>query len=336
MSPMERLIANLGLTAGDRVPFLPVLREFAIKYAGYRFREALFDADKYVASQIKCAEEFETVAVWDPGVTSFFAELLGGRLIVPEDDAPASEPIPLSLADVRPLDLSSSRSLQATLKMITKLKKEVGSTHAVIGYLPLPFRFAAEVRGMQKIMLDMILDPDLVRALQEAYISFATTYAQELLAAGADLLYLTNPLANKSCISRKHYLELVHPHSTRLFKFFREKGIMSIFHTCGNWSDRLDLVVEDGPNCIWVDKADLSDLKDRFGAKVCIMGNVDVTATLLQGSTEDVARGTKACLAAMGNSGGYVLSGSCLLGRDTPPENLRVMAEVCRSFNPAA
>src|SRR3972149_5397303 len=204
MSPKERLVANLALKAADRVPFLPVFREFAIKYAGYRFKEALFDNDKYVATQIKCAEDFDTVAVWDPGVTSFFSELLGGRLLAPEHDAPASEPIPLSLADVRPLDLSVSPSLQAILKMITKMKKEIGATHAVIGYLPLPFRFAAEVRGMQKIMLDMILDPALVRALQEVYIPFATQYAQELLAAGADLLYLTNPLANKSCISRKH------------------------------------------------------------------------------------------------------------------------------------
>jgi MtaA/CmuA family methyltransferase len=313
---------------GDRVPFLPVFREFAAKYAGYTFREALFDDDKYVASQIKCMEDFNTVAVWDPGVVPFFAELMGGRLITPEDDAPASEPTAITRENLTPLDLSNSPSLRSTLNKLKKLKKEVGTTHAVLGYLPLPFRFAAEVRGMQKVMLDMLLDPSLVRALQECYITFATSYAQELMAAGADLVYLTNPLANKSCISRKHYVELVHPYSTELFKMLRQSGIMTIFHTCGNWSDRLDLVVDDGPNCIWVDKADLRDLKRSFGSKVCIMGNVDVTATLLQGSTEDVVRETTNCLGAMGNTGGYILSGSCLLGRDTPTENVHAMEKV--------
>lgn len=333
MNPKERLITNLKLMPADRVPFLPVLREFAINFAGYTFKEALLDNDKYIAAQIKCAEEFNTVGVWDPGVTSFFIELLGGRLIILEDDAPASEPIPISKEDVVPLDLSRSPSLQSILKMIGELKKKVGSTHAVMGYLPLPFRFAAEIRGMQNIMLDMILDPDLVRALQEVYIKFAAGYAQELLSAGADLLYLTNPLANKSCISRKHYEELVHPYSTQLFNIFNEMEIMSIFHTCGDWSDRFDLVVvDDGPNAIWVDKADLADLKNKFGSKVCIMGNVDVTATLLQGTTEDVERKTKHCLHSMGSGGGYILSGSCLLSRDTPPENLRTMAKLCNEM----
>lgn len=327
MDPKERLFANLKLSSADRVPFLPVFREFAIRYAGYTFKEALFDDDKYVESQIRCMKDFDTVAVWDPGVVSFFTELLGGSLITPEDDAPASEPIPLSKENLPPLDLSKSPSLQSTLKKLAKLRKEAGPTNAVVGYLPLPFRFAAEVRGMQEIMLDMLLDPDLVRALQECYLSFAASYAQELMGSGADLVYLTNPLANRSCISRKHYLELVHPYSTELFKILKQYGIMSIFHTCGNWSDRLDLVVNEGPNCIWVDKADLADLKAKFGAKVCIMGNVDVTATLLQGSAEDVARETKACLNAVGNTGGYILSGSCLLSRDTPPQNVSAMAK---------
>jgi uroporphyrinogen decarboxylase len=313
---------------------LPYVRDFGFKQAGVTFSEAMHDTDKFVKSQLECTEKYHIDAVWDPGIAAYFAELVGGRVIVFEDNCPASKPAIGSKEELRELDLSKSPGLRMSLERITAIRKALGSEYPVIGYLVSPFSFACIARGMQELMLDMILNPDLVRALQEVYIPFAKFFADELMNAGADLVWVTNPNANKSCISRNHYMELVHPYSRQFYKNLNQQNIMSIFHTCGEWSDRLDLIADEGATCFWVDKSDLTLLKSLVGRKVCIMGNVHVTETLLQGNTEDVARETKTCLEEVGHGGGYILSGSCALARDTPSENLLAMAQACQDFVP--
>jgi uroporphyrinogen decarboxylase len=330
----DGLFTNLKLGRADKVPFLPFARDFAIKQAGVTFSEAIKDMKKFVDSQVRFAEEYHTSAVWDPGIAPYFVELVGGSIIVFEDDCPASKPALQSKEQLRKLDLSNSPNLIQSLKRITALKKAVGSSYPVIGYLVSPFSFACIARGMQEIMLDMILNPDLVRELQALYIPFAKTFTDELANAGADLVWVTNPNANRSCISRDHYKELVYPYSKEFYHNLKEQNMMSIFHTCGNWSDRLDLILDEGSTCFWVDKSDLPALKESVGQKVCIMGNVHVTEVLLQGNTEDVVRETARCLEAVGHGPGYILSGSCALSRDTPPANLLAMSKACQDFVP--
>ncbi len=285
---------------------------------------------------MKCLEDFHTDAVWDLSENCYFSELLGGKTIVFDDDAPASEPFVQSRDQVAQFnkkpDIKKSPGLRSSLQAVKKLKKAVGPNIPVIGTVPMPFRFAAEVRGMQNILLDIAMDPDLVRALEEYYIPIGTECAEALIEAGADLVMQMNPLANRSCISRKHFEELVHPYCRLLLQQLKERGIKSIFHVCGDWSDRMDLLVDEGAECLWVDKADLEPLKRTIGAKVCIMGNVPVTEVLLQGTPEDVVRETTRCLQAGAPGGGYILSGSCLLPRDAPPENVLAMEATCRKL----
>ena len=63
-----------------------------------------------------------------------------------------------------------------------------------------------------------------------------------------------------------------------------------LFHNCGNWSDRFDLVVDEGPDVIHVDKIDLAWLKKEFGSRVCINGNVGSTTTLMLGTPGGVKK----------------------------------------------
>ena len=339
MTSKDRLMASLKLGIPDRVPFLPRHELFALKYAGFHYTEALHDCDKWVRAQVQALEDFHCDSVWDSCTAALFGELWGGRIILFDDDPPANEPFvesidQLAQFDKRP-DFSKSPFLKTCLNTVTRLKKAVGDEIPVIGLVPMPFRFLTVARGIENAMLDLVLNPDLVCALQEYYISIATRYVEALVEAGSDLVVLFNPAASKNCISRKHYEQFVHPYSKYLFQELKERNIMSIYHTCGDWSDRIDLVAEEGAECLWIDgttTTDLAVLKHAIGSKVCIMGNVHVVNVLLEGTPEEVVKETRRCLDKGSPGGGYILSGNCLLPRDVPPSNLYAMETACREF----
>ena len=339
MTSRDRLFTSLQLGVPDRVPFAPRAREFAVRYAGYRYGDILTDVDKYVDAQLRLVEDFHADALWGYGTTPHFIQLVGGKLIVFDDDVPTSEPAVHSREQIARLDKNPDfariPALSACLEIIRKMKKEVGSSALIIGYFPMPFRFAAEARGLENLMLDLILNPDLVRELQEYFIPIATRYAEALIEAGADVVTETNEVANKNCISRKHFEELVHPYCVAQIAQLKERGIKSIFHLCGNWSDRLDLAVAEGAECIWVDKVEetsIAYLKRTFGSKACIMGDVHVVKTLLQGTPEEVTEATRESIEEGKPGGGFILSGSCSVPRDIPPENLHAMDEACQKY----
>ena len=67
---------------------------------------------------------------------------------------------------------------------------------------------------------------------------------------------------------------------------------------------------------------DLKDVKERYGDKVCIMGNVDCKYVLPLGSEEEVRREVRRCIDAAAKNGGYILTSSNSLHANVKPETL--------------
>ena len=92
--------------------------------------------------------------------------------------------------------------------------------------------------------------------------------------------------------------------------------------------------MEDGADCLYIDKGDIAEFKKITGSEVALMGNVDVIGVLLEGTPELVTSETDKCLKAGAPGGGFILSGSCGVPRDVPVENIRAMTEACHRFSP--
>ena len=77
---------------------------------------------------------------------------------------------------------------------------------------------------------------------------------------------------------------------------------------------------------------DLADIKQNYGSKISLMGNLHTTNTMLRGTLKDVKRESLIALRDAGVGGGFVLSTGDQCGRDTPDENIREMVKVCEEF----
>lgn len=336
---MERVMAALSRREPDRVPVIVGGYAFEVKLAGYTFPECLADADKYVDSIVRSLYEFGRDAVKGPQVSYAIPEALGSGVRIFEDEVPAvAEPFLKTQPDLSRLpDLQVVKAgrLPFLLEVTRKVRARVGPEVPLVGHSSLPFRVACMLRGMQNLYRDMIANPSFVKALSDYLVDVAVDVGLAGLEAGADMVFLTNPVANASCISRKHYQEFVHPYTRETIARLKAKGAKIMVHYCGDWSDRMDLVCEEGPHILHIDSVpnmNLGAMKAQYGDKMCLMGNVRTVETLLLGSAEDVERESRDCITQAGANGGFILSGNCSLPRDIPPANLHALVRAAKAY----
>ncbi len=334
MSSRERVVEAIAHREADRVPIVIASREISIRYSGYTFADIWADGNKYVDAQARLIKDFHIDAAFDIWCTPAVDEALGAHVELPEDDAPwISQPLLKDKGDIKKLktkiDPQKDGRMPFLLNVVRGLKAKLGENIPICAWVSPPFRTACMLRGSSQLYLDIMLDPGFVKELLETVIGPCTAYGKALTDAGADIICLSNPVANKDCIRYAHYKEFSHPYNERMFSDIKaHKDVKIMYHTCGNWNDRFDLVTEENVDILHVDKVDLGDLKKNFGSKITIMGNVKAVDTLLQGTPEQVEAEAASCIAKAAKGGGFFLSADCTVPPGVSPGNLRALVNV--------
>jgi uroporphyrinogen decarboxylase len=81
------------------------------------------------------------------------------------------------------------------------------------------------------------------------------------------------------------------------------------------------------------DEVDLADARVAVGDRVALVGNIRPTATMVQGTPNDVRRNAIECLLkGAGNPKGYILGLGCGLPINTPFENIKTLVASAREY----
>lgn len=151
-----------------------------------------------------------------------------------------------------------------------------------------------------------------------------------LLLGGSGTLTLSTPE-----LVRKYSL----PSIKEITKMARQEGVPTMLHSCGKSLFFLDMLVnETDLNCINpleeppMGDCCLKDVKDKYGAKICLMGNIHTTDIMLQGSSSVVETVAMKAIDDAGRNGGFILSTGDQCGRDTPDENILKLVEVAKTY----
>jgi uroporphyrinogen decarboxylase len=337
MTPRERVEAAIALKKPDRVPVIPISFTFAAKHTGHKLSELVQDADKWVDVQMKCFKEFGYDAVWDISTTVTVAEAMGASLHIPDDDAPdIFETIinsPADMKKLKPVNVKKDGRFPYGLEVARKLRAAVGPDVHVIAWVDTPWREAHMLRGLAGLMGDIYENPEFVKDLMEPLLEPLINYSQALVEAGADMIRVIDPAASALLISRRHFEEFIYPSTKKLHQAIKKTGAKIMYHACGKWHDRLDLISDFDADIIWEGIDPLPSVKEAIGKKVCIMGNVKCTETLFDGTPEMVREESTGLIESCGRDGGFILAADCNVPRDTPDENFRAMVETARQHS---
>jgi len=233
------------------------------------------------------------------------------------------------ITSYQPPDPHRPELYAASEQMLSTFKDEywiVGVTVTTI------FETAWALRGLEQMMLDMSMDPDLANQILEIPYQYHLTAAKKLVEMGVDMIWTGDDVGsqNQMMISPRMWREFFKP---RMANFISELKVINpevkiAYHTDGYVEPIISDLIEIGLdvlNPIQPASMDPADIKKKFGSKLSFWGSIDEQHTLPFGSPEGVANEVRQRLETIGCNGGLILSPTHHVQLDTPLENFWAM-----------
>ncbi|MDR1455285.1 MAG: uroporphyrinogen decarboxylase family protein [Tannerella sp.] len=334
MNSRERVLARINNRPADRIPNLNILMFLAAKEIGVSYAEYCRDYRKLAHGNIVSMQKYGIDAVSTISDPMREGADMGMELEYPDDGVPRRAKDYLikeksDLLKVKPVAVEKGRRMTDRVLGTELLKREVGHDYPVIGWVEGAFAQAADIRGVSEFLMDMYDDPEFAADLLEVCLEQEILFARAQIQAGADIIGVGDAVAS---VAGPHaYRELALPYEIRLLTAIREAGALTKLHICGNTAPFLELLPASLCDIIDVDwMVPLEKAGELYGDTVCVNGNYDPVAVLLQGNTEEIRETVRQCIRAGGIK--YTCSAGCEVPRDTPPENLMAVYEVLQEM----
>ncbi len=333
MTPRRRFLSALYGGRVDKVPAMTlssVVTLEAMEIVDAWFPEAHLDAEKMARLAATAYEELGL----DTIMPVFHSQLEADALDAATwwgtvDNWPAtSDHVLTDPEDFKiPSDYLNRQSFEAVLGAIRLLRKRYPDV-GIVGKVYGPWSVGYHLVGIENYLMDTILDPDKIRRYLEVMLPACMMSAHAQLEAGADAIMWADH-ANRELVSPETYRDfLLEMHK----EVTVEMGGPSIFHCCGETTDRIDYFAEAGWDCFHFEsQVDPYVAKQITGDRMSLMGNINNPTTLFSGTYDDTYEACMKVLEAGVN--GVAPEGSVPLG--TKMEVLRALSDSARDYSNA-
>jgi len=201
------------------------------------------------------------------------------------------------------------------------------------------FEFACNLRGMDNLLMDYAVNPDLAHRVSRVVVDYKKRVIERALDLGADVALTGDDYAYRHgpMMSPLHFREFILPYLREIVDMAHAKGFPFIKHTDGNvWSIMDMMVYEAGIDGIDplepIAGMDIGQVKQKYGHRVCLCGNLDCTVILTRGTKEQVIEAVKETIAKAAVGGGHIMASSNSIHPAVDPELYRTMIWATREF----
>ena len=341
MTSIERVRRVVRGEAVDHLPAQPMSMMFSAKHAGIPFIDYTKDGRKMAEAQLKLVADFgldclltcsdparEVIDIAGEGSVDWFTDQ--GPAINEERAALADK---LRLRSFKLPDPLGGGRMHDRVKSIELMRRTAGPGMSIVGWIEGPLALAAELRGLNTIMLDFGDDPQFAHDLLAFCADVALAYAPAQIAAGADTLGMSDAAAG--LIGPDLYEEFLWPQQKRVLETLRRNhpDVLLRQHMCGR-IDRLYPKMAQLPIDIYeIDfPANLALAREQLGPTRTLAGNVSTITDLLEGTPERVYEACRRCHETSGRY--FIVGAGCEISPLTPPENVRAMVAYARDHKP--
>ena len=348
MTPRERVLCTFARKPTDKVPkgeldeVDEVLRDelFALKHveltdaftARKRVREILHFDLVDVGLGAPPREE----AGEDDHGNPVYKDVWGRRVVVPRDSGGAWETLEPAAATVEGMiDYVPPPADTFSTAEIVRWTKETDLF--VFSCVPGCFGPSMVLFGLENFLPWCLSDGEEVHGWMERLCALNLDVAERQIGAGCDGIVFGDDMAcNQGTLIAPDLLrELFFPYTAQIIQFIRDKGVPVLFHSDGYVMDILPDLIDmgiDGFQSIQPSAGmDIVELKKTVGHKLILMGNVDVDL-LGRGTPGQVAGEVRRLIDEVAPGGGFILSSSNALGRETSAANALAMYDTAEAY----
>jgi MtaA/CmuA family methyltransferase len=316
---------------------MPITMMFACDQVGARYRDYSTDYRVLVEAQLRTSEAygFDYVnTMSDPareaadcGATVEYFDQQPAAMV--EDHALLADKT--RLVSLKVPDPLGGNRMHNAVKAVALLKERVGKEKIVEGWVEGPIAEAADLRGINSVMLDFFDDPKFVRDLFAFVVEMELGFAREQVRAGADIIGIGDAAA--SLVGPKIYQEFVWPYEKKLIDGIHTLGTRVRLHICGNTRRSLSEMGKLGCEIVDLDSlSPISEAREQMGPNQVLLGNLNPVTVLRNGKPSTVHESVAECHRQAGAR--FIVGAGCEVPRDTPPENLRTLCEYAHAHKP--
>jgi uroporphyrinogen decarboxylase len=226
---------------------------------------------------------------------------------------------------------------------------EASSEYALVIRDPGPnatcvLRMAMFLRGMEKFMMDLALNPDLAQAIIEQVGRFYLEFDRRIFEAVGDLTdiyFIADDVGVQDglMISPRMFHKFIAPSLRRFIAQAKEYGQRVMYHTCGAVRRLIPDFIEMGvdilnPIQVSAQGMEPAGLKRDFGHALCFHGAFDIQAVLSQGTPDQVRAEVARLCHVLGQGGGFILAPTNNVMPETPIENVLALYEAIQEVDP--
>jgi uroporphyrinogen decarboxylase len=201
---------------------------------------------------------------------------------------------------------------------------------------------AMYVRGVEQILMDTAVNPDMAKAIFRRIADFYTEYARRTLEAAEgniDIFFTGDDFGTQenTFVSVEAWRELLRDGFKRFIDIGHEFGCKVAHHTCGCILKLIPDLIECGLdilNPLQPDVAgmDYQKLKGQFASHISFHGGISIQKTMPYGSQEDVRNEVKDRKEKLAPGGGYIFCTAHNIQVDTSLENIKTLFEAYREL----
>lgn len=232
------------------------------------------------------------------------------------------------LDDPRMEDESSLRF--GILKTFASIAPEYRERYLIMPGITGPYSQLVFMMGLENVLMMMYDDPEGLKKAIEKRVKHAVSWLDELIALGAEAVWLGEGAASSSVISPACYAEFVAPYAKAVMDAAKARGIPCFMHVCGNIVHSIREIASTECRAIDIDyMVPMGLVRECCGKDACLKGNLN-PMDLLSKTDEEVYDLCREIFRE--TEGPMILGTGCLVAPKTPKENIEAMIRASKSM----
>jgi len=198
---------------------------------------------------------------------------------------------------------------------------------------------AYKLRGMEQLLIDFMVHPEMAHALLDEVTSRLAVMAERMAAAAVDILRLADDLGTQLApmMSLDTFRRFIKPRlATVIASAKRVKpDILVLFHSDGHVQEFIPELIDIGVgilNPVQPECMNPAEIKRQYGDSLAFWGTIGTQTTMPFGTTDDVRRVVKERIETVGKGGGLLIAPTHVVEPEVPWENIMAFVEAVEEF----
>lgn len=202
------------------------------------------------------------------------------------------------------------------------------------------FELAWVLRGMEQLMTDMILNPELACYQLDRIMYNRCEFAKKYALYGVDIIQLGDDVSTQldMMMSPELWRKFLKPRLKHIIQTVKEinPDLLIEYHGDGNLQKIIPDLIEVGVdilNPVQPECMDPVEIKKLYGDKLSFRGTIGTQTTMPFGSPEEVEEVCWRMICEVGRGGGLVLAPSHVLEPEVSWDNIEAMIRTVKNYN---